>query len=351
MSIRDRTLRSADDLVSAGFASPRSKAAIEDVAARYAIAITPAMSALIDASGTDDPIGRQFLPDVAELTSLASEHADPIGDGLKSPIPGLVHRYPDRVLLKIVGVCPVYCRFCFRREMIGPDAGRNLSEPEIEAALGYIRRSPQVWEVILTGGDPFVLSQRRIRTLMHALDAISHVKVVRWHTRVPVVDPERITDDFVEALRETRKTVIVGLHSNHPRELTPSARSALARIAGAGVPLVSQTVLLRGINDDPGTLESLMRGFVENRVLPYYIHHGDLANGTAHFRVPIARGIELVHELHRRLSGIARPDYVLDLPGAAGKISLLSRNVSHGPEGWEIRDPDGRTHLYRDVLA
>ncbi len=171
MSIRDRTLRSADDLVSAGFASPRSKAAIDDVAARYAIAITPAMAALIDASATDDPIARQFLPDVAELTSLASEQADPIGDGLKSPVPGLVHRYPDRVLLKIVGVCPVYCRFCFRREMVGPDAGRNLSEPEIEAALGYISRSPQVWEVILTGGDPFVLSQRRIRTLMQALDA------------------------------------------------------------------------------------------------------------------------------------------------------------------------------------
>jgi lysine 2,3-aminomutase len=347
----DRTLRTAHDLVAAGFASPRSKDAIEDVAARYAIAITPAMAALIDAPDAADPIARQFLPDVAELTSLASEQSDPIGDGIKSPVPGLVHRYPDRVLLKIVGVCPVYCRFCFRREMVGPDAGKNLSEPEIEAALDYIRDTPQIWEVILTGGDPFVLSQRRVRSLMRAFDTIPHVKIVRWHTRVPVVDPERITDDFVDALRKTQKTVIVGLHSNHPRELTTAARTALARLAHAGLPLVSQTVLLRGINDDPDTLEALMRAFVENRVLPYYVHHADLAKGTAHFRVPVARGIALINELHRRLSGLARPDYVLDLPGAAGKVSLLSSNVRLVPDGWEIRDTGGRLHLYRDVLG
>ncbi|MGE5266737.1 MAG: lysine-2,3-aminomutase-like protein [Deltaproteobacteria bacterium] len=351
MIIGDRILRTADDLVAAGLASPRSKAAIEEVAARYAISITPAMAALIEAPDPADPIARQFLPDVAELTSLAAEQSDPIGDGIKSPVPGLVHRYPDRVLLKIVGVCPVYCRFCFRREMVGPDAGRNLSDLEIEAALDYIRGAPQIWEVILTGGDPFVLSERRVRSLMLALDSIPHVKIVRWHTRVPVVAPERITNDFVGALRETQKTVIVGLHSNHPRELTAAARTALARIAGAGLPLVSQTVLLRDINDDPDTLEALMRAFLENRVLPYYIHHGDLANGTAHFRVPVDRGIALIRELHRRLSGVARPDYVLDLPGAAGKISLLSRDVSLGPDGWEIRDSGGRLHLYRDVLV
>lgn len=347
----DRTLRTTDDLVAAGLASPQSKGAIDAVAARYAISITPPMAALINPGDPEDPIARQFQPDVAELSSLEAERADPIGDGLKSPVAGIVHRYPDRVLLKIVGVCPVYCRFCFRREMVGPDAGKNLSEAEIETALDYVRATPRIWEVILTGGDPFVLSERRVRTLMLALDGIPHVKIVRWHTRVPLVAPERITDDFVEALRATRKTVIVGVHANHPREFTADARAALSRIAGAGLPLVSQTVLLRGVNDDPGTLEALMRGFVENRVLPYYLHHGDLANGTSHFRVPIARGIEIVRELHRRLSGLARPDYVIDLPGAAGKISLLSRDVRPGPDGWTIHDTEGRPHFYRDVLG
>lgn len=351
MTTGDRTLRTTDDLVAAGIASPQSKAAMDAVAARYAISITPAMAALIEAQDPADPIARQFIPDAAELRSLDAEQADPIGDGIKSPVAGIVHRYPDRVLLKIVGVCPVYCRFCFRREMVGPDSGKNLSEPETESALDYIRARPQIWEVILTGGDPFVLSERRVRSLMRALDGIPHLRIIRWHTRVPVVAPERITDVFVGALRATSKTVIVGLHANHPRELTSEARAALARLAGAGVPLVSQTVLLRGINDDPDTLEAMMRAFVENRVLPYYLHHGDLANGTAHFRVPIARGIEIVRELHRRLSGLARPDYVLDLPGAAGKVSLLSRDVSLGPDGWEIRDAGGRLHLYRDILA
>ena len=350
MTAGERTLRTVEDLISTGLVPPRSIDALNAVAARYAVAISPAMAALIDARDPADPIGRQFVPSAAELHSLPAEHSDPIGDAIKSPVPGLVHRYRDRVLLKIVGVCPVYCRFCFRREMVGPDAGTNLSDAEIDAALAYIREAPGIWEVILTGGDPFLLSERRVRSLMRALDGISHVKIVRWHTRVPVVAPEMVSEAFVAALADTSKTVIVGVHSNHPRELTSEAQAALARLAGAGIPMVSQTVLLRGINDDAATLEDLMRRFVENRVVPYYIHHGDLANGTAHFRVPIADGIALVQDLHRRLSGLAQPDYVLDLPGAFGKVSLLSAGVRPGPDGWEITDTHGRMHTYRDQL-
>ena len=309
------------------------------------------MAALIDPADAADPIGRQFLPSAAELFAHAAELADPIGDYAKSPVDGVVHRYPDRVLLKIVGVCPVYCRFCFRREMVGPDTGHNLSEAELDAALSYIRDTPAIWEVILTGGDPFMLSERRVRALMQALDAIAHVKVVRWHTRVPVVAPQMVTEAFVTALTTTRKTVVVGLHANHPRELTAGARVALERLARAGIALVSQSVLLRGINDDVVILETLMRGFVEARVLPYYLHHGDLAPGTAHFRIPVARGIELVRELHRRVSGLARPDYVLDLPGGSGKISLISADVRQTDEGCEVRDALGRVHIYRDVLT
>ncbi len=351
MTTREKTLRSSADLVSAGFTAPAQSATLEAVAERYAVAITPAMAALIDPSDPADPIARQFVPSGAELVTHAAELSDPIGDHSKSPVPGLVHRYPDRVLLKVVGVCPVYCRFCFRREMVGPDAGHNLTEAELAAALAYVRSTPAIWEVILTGGDPFMLSARRVRALMQALDDIPHVKIVRWHTRVPVVAPHMVTSAFVEALKSTSKTVIVGVHANHPRELTADARAALSRLANAGVPLLSQTVLLRGTNDDGSTLEALMRGFVEARVIPYYLHHGDLAPGTGHFRVPVAQGIFLVRELHRRLSGIARPDYVLDLPGAFGKVSLLSSDMRLIADGCEIRDSEGRIHVYRDALS
>lgn len=350
MTTREKTLRSAADLVAAGFAAPSTADTLAAVAERYAVAITPAVAALIDPSDAADPIARQFVPTVSELTTHAAELADPISDHAKSPVPGLVHRYPDRVLLKIVGVCPVYCRFCFRREMVGPDAGHNLTEAELDAGLAYIRATPDIWEVILTGGDPFMLSPRRVRALMQALSTIPHVKVVRWHTRVPVVAPNIVTDAFVSALTSSRQTVIVGLHANHPREITPEARAALTRLSQAGIPLASQTVLLRGINDDVPTLEALMRALVEARILPYYLHHGDLPPGTGHFRIPVAHGIALVRDLHRRLSGIARPDYVIDLPGAFGKVSLLSADVRLTADGCEIRDAAGRTHVYRDAL-
>ena len=350
MTTREKTLRTASELVAAGLAEISTADTLAAVAERYAGAISPAMATLIDANDSTDPIARQFVPAAAELTTHPAELADPIGDHAKSPVPGLVHRYPDRVLLKIVGVCPVYCRFCFRREMVGPDAGHNLTDAELETALAYIRSTPAIWEVILTGGDPFMLSPRRVRALMQNLATIPHVKIVRWHTRVPVVAPNLVTDAFVAALTSGNKTVIVGLHANHPRELTPDARAALGRLSQAGIPLLSQTVLLRGINDDVATLEALMRAFVEARVTPYYLHHGDLAPGTGHFRIPIAEGIALVRDLHRRLSGIARPDYVLDLPGAFGKVSLLSSDVRLIPGGCEIRDAHGRTHLYRDAL-
>ncbi|MBA4131731.1 MAG: lysine-2,3-aminomutase-like protein [Hyphomicrobium sp.] len=350
MTTREKTLRSASDIIAAGFAAPSSAETLAAVSERYAVAITPTMAALIDPNDPADAIASQFVPTAAELTTHAAELADPIGDLTKSPVPGLVHRYPDRVLLKIVGVCPVYCRFCFRREMVGPDAGHNLTDAELESALAYIRATPAIWEVILTGGDSFMLSPRRIRALMQDLATIPHVKIVRWHTRVPVVAPNLVTDAFLSALTAENKTIVVGIHANHPRELTPEARAALTRLSNAGIPLVSQTVLLRGINDDVATLDALMRAFVETRIIPYYLHHGDLAPGTGHFRMPVAHGIALVRDLHRRLSGIARPDYVLDLPGAFGKISLLSADVRLTADGCEIRDAAGRIHVYRDAL-
>ncbi len=246
MTRPDRTLRTAADLVAAGLIAPADAAAAAQVGERYAVAVTPAMTALMPRGpavdrAAADPIARQFLPDLNELDVRPEERADPIGDEAHSPLPGIVHRYPDRVLLKIVHVCPVYCRFCFRREMVGPGGKGALDEAELSAAIAYVAARPEIFEVILTGGDPFVLSARRVRDVTRALAAIPHVKVIRWHTRVPVVAPERVTADFARALRASGKAVYVAVHANHSSEFTPAAETALARLADAGIALVRST--------------------------------------------------------------------------------------------------------------
>jgi lysine 2,3-aminomutase len=322
---------------------------IQDVARKYAVAVSPAIRALIDPTDPADPIARQFLPDVAELTVTPEELADPIADEAHAPVKGIVHRHPDRVLLKAVNACPVYCRFCFRREMVGPGKGAPTPS-ELADALAYIRSRPEIWEVILTGGDPFILSPRRIRQITDALAQTGHVKIVRWHSRVPVVEPERVTDELVSALTAPGITSWVAIHANHPRELGPDARAAITRLAKAGTSLVSQTVLLKGVNDDVGTLASLMRAFVEAGVKPYYLHHPDLARGTSHFRIGIEEGVALAQDLRAKISGLAQPLYVLDLPGGFGKVPLDSQNVVKTETGHRIRDFAGAWHDYPPLL-
>src|SRR5262245_28689194 len=200
------------------------------------------MVRLIDRADASDPIARQLVPDARELQALPEERADPLDEARLSPVAGIVHRYPDRALLKLTHVCPVYCRFCFRREVVGPGGPQALSGEALDAALGYIAATPAIWEVILTGGDPFMLSARRIAEVTRRLGAIAHVKVLRWHTRVPAVDPARVSDDLVAALRADGKTVYVALHANHAREVTEAARAACARLIDAGIPMLSQTV-------------------------------------------------------------------------------------------------------------
>ncbi len=341
-----RPLRSAADLVAANLAAPARRDAIEAVAARYSLSLTPDVADLIDPADPADPIARQFLPDPAELTTLPIEHADPIGDTAHSPVRGIVHRYPDRVLLKPLHACPVYCRFCFRREMVGPHGLGALDDADLDAALSYVAATPAVWEVVVTGGDPLVLAPRRLAAIGRGLAAIPHVKVVRFHTRVPVVDPGRVDAALAAALRSSGKAVYVALHANHPREFTPAARDACARLVDAGIPLVSQSVLLAGVNDDPATLEALMRAFVENRIKPYYLHHGDLAPGTAHLRTTLARGRALVRSLRGRLSGLAQPTYVLDIPGGHGKVPAAAAHVEPDGEDWSVTDPQGARHPY-----
>ncbi len=346
-----RTLKSPADVIGAGLADAARARDLADVAARYAIAVTPALAALIDRGDPDDPIARQFIPDIRELNAHSAERADAIGDDLKSPVAGLVHRYPDRVLLKLVSVCAVYCRFCFRRETVGQGEAA-LSESAFSAALGYIRAHPEIWEVVLTGGDPLTLSPRRLAEATQALAAVPHVKILRWHTRLPVAAPERVTGALAEALAGGHdRTVYVALHANHARELTPAARAACRRLIDRGVAMVSQSVLLRGVNDDADTLEALMRAFVEARVKPYYLHHGDLAPGTAHFRTTIAQGQALMAELRRRLSGLALPSYVLDIPGAYGKIPIGPAHVEAAGGGYRLTDASGAAHVYADCCA
>jgi lysine 2,3-aminomutase len=338
-----KPLRSIADLAEAGLAPAGEARTLEQVAARYAVAVTADMVRLIDRGDPADPIARQFMPDARELQHQPEERTDPLGEARLSPVPGLVHRYPDRVLLKLTHVCPVYCRFCFRREVVGPGGPPALSGGALDAALGYIAGVPGIWEAILTGGDPFMLSPRRIAEVTRRLGDIDHLKVLRWHTRVPAVDPSRVTPELVSALEAAGKTVYVALHANHPRELTAVAREACARIVGAGIPMLSQTVLLKGVNDDAETLAQLMRAFVEARVTPYYLHHLDLAPGTGHFRTTIAEGQALMRALRGRLSGIAQPTYVLDIPGGHGKVPIGPGYVA---EDGTIADPGGVQHDY-----
>ena len=342
---QSRTLRTTDDLVQAGLVHEDKATALLAVAKRYAIAITPDIAGLIRANDPADPIARQFIPSSQELLTLPHELADPIGDAAHSPVEGIVHRYPDRVLLKIVHACPVYCRFCFRREMVGP-GGKALMGAKLEAALAYIAANPAIWEVILTGGDPFILTARRISAITRRLAAIPHVRVIRWHTRVPVVDPGRITPAFVKALKARGKATYVAIHANHAREFTPAAQAAVARLADAGPVLLSQSVLLKGVNADPDVLADLMRCFVENRIKPYYLHHPDLAPGTSHFRLSIEEGQQIVAALRGRLSGLCQPEYVLDIPGGHGKVPVGRGYLSGAGSALVVEDYRGERRAY-----
>lgn len=337
-------LHTAADLAKAGLVAANAVDALEAVAARYAIAVTPAVAALIDPADPLDPIGLQYLPSPEELVSAPGEQADPIGDQIHAPVKGIVHRYPDRLLLTATYACAVYCRFCFRREVVGPGGAGGLTPAELDGALAYIAGHPEVWEVILTGGDPLVLSPRRIADLVRRIGDIPHVKILRVHTRLPVADPEKVSEALVEALSGSRLTLAVGIHVNHARELTPAADAALARLAGAGALLLSQTVLLRGVNDRVEVLGDLMRALVERGVRPYYLHHPDPAPGTARFRVSLAEGQALVRGLRGRYSGLCQPTYVLDIPGGFGKVPAGPAWIESDGAGLTATDPWGGRH-------
>ena len=343
MADRRRSLLHPQDLAARGLIPPEAMVDIARVAARYRLALTPAVADLIDPADPADPIARQFIPHPEELQPAADENPDPIGDATHSPVKGIVHRYPDRVLLTPILHCPVYCRYCFRRETVGGDQA-VLSAGELTLALDYIRRRDDIWEVVITGGDPLMLAPAALGAIVAALDAMAQVRVIRLHSRVPISDPGRVTDDLLARL-DLATPVWLAVHCNHPRELAPAAAAACRRLAKAGIPLLGQTVLLRGVNDDPLILEQLMRAMVANRIKPYYLHHLDPAPGTARFRTGLAEGQAAMRHLRGRASGLCQPTYVLDIPGGHGKVPVGPCYLHDG----RVTDWQGQQHDYPDV--
>jgi len=314
----NRTLRSAEELASAGLISPGAVAALTPVEARYAVAVTPEVAALIRAGHAD--VAAQYIPDASELRAAPHELEDPTADAPFTPVKGVVRRYPDRALLKPLLACPVYCRFCFRREAVGPDGGL-LTEAELEAALDWFAATPAVREVILTGGDPLILSPRRLARILERLAALPHIETLRIHSRVPVADPGRVTPALAEALR-LEKPLYLCVHANAAAEFTPRAAAALSALHGAGIVLLGQSVLLRGVNNSAPALEALFRAMLRHRMKPYYLHQLDPAPGTARFHVPEAEGLSMLARLRGRLTGLAWPSYVQERPAGGGKFPL-----------------------------
>ncbi len=339
------TLRNAQDLLNSKLINQEFIEPLQNLEKIYATAISPDMVNLIRQLNNKDhhhnPIGLQYIPHPDEQNNHPDEIHDPIGDEALSPIKGIVHRYEDRVLLKPLLICPVYCRFCFRREQVGPDQGM-LNEQELYNALKWIKVHSQIKEVILSGGDPFILSPRRMNFIVQQLNLIPHITTIRIHTRVPFSTPSLLTDQFITSLT-SKKALWVVVHANHPDEFTENAQNAIQSLNSKGIPLLSQSVLLKGINDNVETLEKLLRYFVEWRIKPYYLHQLDKAPGTSRFYVSINQGRKLLEALRGRVTGLAWPTYVLDIPGGYGKVPL-------GPDYYNatkpgiILDPNHKNH-------
>lgn len=339
-----KSLRSTYDLLEAKFISNEEQSTFQKIEQQYDIAISGHISHNIKRTDSEN-LKKQFIPSKNELIQSPEELIDPIGDEDHSPVKGITHRYPDRVLLKPTHKCAVYCRFCFRREKVGDNSAR-LSDDELEQAFQYIEAHPKIWEVILTGGDPLFMSPDRINKIMRRLEEIPHIEIIRFHSRIPVVSPEFVNENLLTALKSAKAVYIV-LHSNHPDEFSSEAVEACQKLPNAGIPLLSQSVLLKGINNSAETLEELFRTFLRNKIKPYYLHHPDMAPGTSHFRLSIEEGQAIMKELQGKLSGTALPTYVLDIPGGYGKVPLTPDFIKETNEGYIVTDINGQTHKYK----
>jgi lysine 2,3-aminomutase len=302
--------------------TPKEREDLEQITKHFPLSITPYYLSLIDPKDfKNDPIYLQAFPSINE--SLVGNHdmTDPLHEDKDSPVPGITHRYPDRVLFHISNVCAMYCRHCTRKRKVG-DESTIPNKEEIEKGIDYIRNTPEVRDVLLSGGDAFLLSDENLDWILTEIEQIPHVEVIRIGSRIPVVLPYRITDDLVNMLKK-HHPIWVNTHFNHPRELTKSSKEALRKLADAGIPLGNQSVLLAGINDCPEIIKKLCQQLVKNRVRPYYLYQCDLSEGLAHFRTPVSKGIEIMERLIGHTSGFAVPTYVIDAPGGGGKIRVM----------------------------
>ncbi|MEA5048504.1 MAG: KamA family radical SAM protein [Eubacteriales bacterium] len=300
--------------------SEEEKSDIKTCLGTFRMAITPYYASLIDPNDPDDPIRKQSVPSILETRPDANDLADPLGETEDSPVPYVVHRYPDRVLLLVTMQCSMYCRHCTRRRVVGEE-DRPISEDALQKAVSYIRMHGEIRDVLISGGDPLTMSTAKLEHIIASLRAIEHVEIIRIGTRVPVVMPMRITAELTDMLKKYHP-IWINTHFNHPKELTPDAARACAAIVDAGIPLGNQTVLLRGINDNAETMKRLLLGLVKMRVRPYYLYQCDLSCGIGHFRTRVEVGIAIMHQLTGNISGYALPKYVIDAPGGGGKIPV-----------------------------
>ncbi|MCF6266835.1 MAG: KamA family radical SAM protein [Desulfuromusa sp.] len=340
-SLQD-AVTSVDQLVGSFAFDPRPLAVAE---ARYPMRITPYYLGLIEQVG--DPIWKQCVPDLHELTEDGL--SDPLAEEDNSPVPAIIHRYPDRVIFYVSGSCASYCRFCTRKRKVGC-ADMALSFRELREGIDYIAADSQIRDVIFSGGDPLLLPDPVLQDLLARVYAIPHVEMIRIGTRVPVTLPERITDRLCAMLKKFQP-LYLNTHFNHPRELTEQAAEACARLADAGIVLGNQTVLLRGVNDQPEIISVLFRGLLKMRVRPYYLHQMDLTRGTGHFRTSVKTGLKIIHSLRGSVSGLASPQYIIDLPGGKGKVPLVPEYAKKRGDILLIRAADGSVVEYPDLSS
>lgn len=313
---------------------------IKKVHKEFPLRVNPYYLNLIREKG--DPIWKQVIPDVCEIISDGIE--DPLAEEEDSPVPSLVHRYPDRVLFYVSYMCSVYCRFCTRKRKVGDPT--SVSQNAIEMALEYIRQHTEVRDVIVSGGDPLMLDDRNIESILSELRAIEHVEIIRIGSRVPVTLPQRITPELCDMLKKYHP-LYLNTHFNHPSEITPESKTACEMLADAGIPLGNQTVLLRGVNDDVAVMKELMQKLLTIRVRPYYIYQADLIMGTEHFRTSIQKGLEIIEALRGHTSGLAVPHYVIDAPGGGGKIAIVPNPIiSFDENEIVLKNYEGNVYRY-----
>jgi len=325
--------------------TPEEEAGVMGASRAFRMAITPYFASLIDPEDTNCPIRRQVVPTARELHASKADLEDPLGEDADSPVPGLVHRYPDRVLMVVTDQCPAYCRFCTRRRLVSR-GHESVGLERIQAMIEYVRQHTEVRDALISGGDGLFISETVLEQILRGLREIPHLEVIRIGTRVPVYLPQRVTPRLVDMLRRYHP-LWINIHVNHPREITPEMSRACGMLADAGIPLGSQTVLLAGINDCPNVIKRLVQALVKIRVRPYYMYQCDLSEGIGHFRTPVAKGIEIIEHLRGHTSGFAIPQFVIDAPGGGGKVPIMPQYlISQSDSRVVVRNYEGQMFSY-----